>query len=161
MEIVVRAAILWAFVLLVMRALGRKELAQISPFEFVLLVVVGDLIQQGVTEQDTSVTAAMLAVATLALLTIALSYISFRFQSTSRVVEGIPVVIIREGSLLRQVLRIERLSVEEVSDAAREQGIEDLRQVRWGVLEADGTFSFVRFEEPTPAQERSGKKEVE
>lgn len=121
----------------------------------------GDLIQQGVTEQDTSVTAAMLAVATLALLTIAASYISFRFERASPLVEGIPVVIIQNGSVLRQILRIERLAEDEVKDAARQQGIADLREVRLGVLESDGTFTFVRFEGPTPTQTRSGKKSVE
>ena len=161
METVIRAAVLWLFVLVVMRALGRKELSQVSPFEFVLLVVIGDLIQQGVTEQDTSVTAAMLAVATLALLTVASSFISFRWSKLAPMVEGVPVVIIENGRLLRQVLRIERLTGDEVEDAAREQGIGDLRDVRLGVLEADGSFAFVRFDGPTPAQERSGKKRAE
>lgn|SRR5919198_698650 len=161
METVLRAAILWFFVFVVMRALGRKELSQVSPFEFVLLVVIGDLIQQGVTEQDTSVTAAMLAVATLALLTIIASYVSFRFERTAPVIEGIPVVIIQNGSVLRQILRIERLSEDDVKDAARQQGIADLREVRLGVLESDGSFTFVRFEGPTPTQMRSGQKSVE
>jgi len=161
MEIILRAAVLWVFVLVVIRALGRKELSQLSPFELILIVVMGDLIQQGVTQQDTSVTAAMMAVATLALLTIGASYASFRWRSTASVLEGIPVVIIREGTMLHRVMEIERLTQEEVADAAREQGIEDLRQIRLGVLEADGSFSFVRFEGPTAAQERSGKTEVE
>ena len=161
MEIVVRAAVLWLFIFLVIRALGRKELSQLSPFEFILLVVIGDLIQQGVTEQDTSVTAAMLAVATLAVLTVGMSYLSFRWRPASNVLEGVPVIIIRDGTMLRRVLQIERLTQEEVSDAAREQGIEDLREVRLGVLEADGAFSFVRFSEQTPEQERSGKHRAE
>ena len=161
MEIVVRAAVLWLFIFLVIRALGRKELSQLSPFEFILLVVIGDLIQQGVTQQDTSVTAAMLAVATLAVLTVGMSYLSFRWRPASNVLEGVPVIIIRDGTMLRRVLQIERLTQEEVSDAAREQGIEDLREVRLGVLEADGAFSFVRFSEQTPEQERSGKHRAE
>jgi uncharacterized membrane protein YcaP (DUF421 family) len=161
METVIRATVLWLFVLIVMRALGRKELSQVSPFEFVLLVVIGDLIQQGVTEQDTSVTAAMLAVATLALLTISSSYIAFRWRQISPAVEGIPVVIIQNGRMLREVLQIERLTQDEVEDAAREQGIGDLRDVRLGVLEADGSFAFIRFEGPTPMQERSGEKRAE
>jgi uncharacterized membrane protein YcaP (DUF421 family) len=160
-ETVVRSAILWLFVLIVMRALGRKELSEISPFEFVLLVVVGDLIQQGVTQQDTSVTAAMLAVATLALLTIGASYISFRWRKAATIVEGIPAVIIKDGAVLGQVLKMERLTRDEVEDAAREQGIGDLRQVRVGVLEADGKFSFIRYEDSTETQERSGKKRPE
>jgi uncharacterized membrane protein YcaP (DUF421 family) len=143
MEIVVRAAALFAFVFLVTRTMGRKELSQLSAFELIMLVVVGDLIQQGVTGDDRSVVGAMLAVATFALLTIAMSYTTFRWQRTTPVLEGLPVLIVRDGQPLRDVLRVERLTVEEVDDAAREQGIADLADVTVGVLEADGKFSFL------------------
>ncbi len=156
MAIVIRAALVWFFLLFVMRALGRKELAQISAFEFVLLVVIGDLIQQGVTAQDTSVTAAALAVSTLALLTVAASYLSYRFKRLAPVIEGIPVVIIDRGRVLHSMLDIERLTLDEVQDEARMQGIHDLREVKHGVLEADGTLSFVRFGPPTESQEAGG-----
>jgi uncharacterized membrane protein YcaP (DUF421 family) len=152
MAIVIRAALLWIFLLIVMRALGKKELAQISAFEFVLLVVMGDLIQQGVTAQDTSITAAALAVSTLGLLTIAASYLSFRWNRVAPLVEGVPVVLVERGRVYHEVLRIERLTLDEVKDAAREQGIDDLRSVRLGVLEADGTFAFIRGGEPTQGQ---------
>jgi uncharacterized membrane protein YcaP (DUF421 family) len=132
--------------------MGKKELSQISPFEFVLLVVMGDLIQQGVTAQDTSITAAALAVSTLAVLTVAASYVSYRWKRLSPVVEGVPVVLIERGRIHHQALRVERLTLDEVKDAAREQGIDDLRSVRLGVLEADGTFAFIRGGEPTPGQ---------
>jgi uncharacterized membrane protein YcaP (DUF421 family) len=95
METVLRAAILYAFIWLVMRAIGRKELSGMSSFELVLLVVMGDLIQQGVTQQDTSITAAMLAVGTMSLLVVATSYLLFRFSRLSEKTEGLPVIIIR------------------------------------------------------------------
>jgi uncharacterized membrane protein YcaP (DUF421 family) len=158
MATVVRAALLWVFLILVMRAIGRKELSELSPFEFVLLVVMGDLIQQGVTEQDSSVTAAVLAVSTMVLLTLAVSYAGFRWPRVAPLLGGSPVVVIRDGRVQRSALRIERLTIEDVEDAAREQGIGDLRDVRMGVLEADGTFSFVLGRPPTEAQRRGGKK---
>jgi uncharacterized membrane protein YcaP (DUF421 family) len=158
MAIVVRSALLWLFLLLVMRALGRKELAQISPFEFVMLVVMGDLIQQGVTAQDTSVTAAALAVSTLALLTVGASFLSYRFRRLSPIIEGIPVVIVDRGRVLHQALEVERLTLDEVRDEARQQGIHDLREVKLGVLEADGAMSFVRFASPTEAQKAGGSE---
>ena len=147
METVARAAIMFAFVWLVMRAIGRKELSGMSGFELVLLIVMGDLIQQGVTQQDTSVTAAMLAVGTMALLVVAMSYVSFRWNRASDLTEGVPVVIIRDGRLLRQLIQIERLTEDEVHEAARQQGIGDIRDVQVGILEADGTFSFVKKSE--------------
>ncbi|MFB3739363.1 MAG: DUF421 domain-containing protein [Candidatus Velamenicoccus archaeovorus] len=161
MEIVIRAAVMWIFVLIVLRAMGRKELSQLSPFELVLLVVIGDLIQQGVTEQDYSVTAAMLAVSTLALLTLAFSYISYRWSSASRFAEGVSVVLIRDGRVQHKALEVERLTLDELKDAAREQGIADLREIRLGILEADGEFSFLRSVGPTETQQRSGETQVE
>lgn len=159
MAIVLRAALVWLFLLLVMRALGRKELSQISPFEFVLLVVMGDLIQQGVTAQDTSITAAALAVSTLALLTVTASYLSYRWHRLSPIIEGVPVVLIDRGRVLHRVLDVERLTLDEVRDAARQQGIHDLREIRLGVLEADGALTFVRSGPPTQPQRIAGSEQ--
>jgi uncharacterized membrane protein YcaP (DUF421 family) len=144
MQIILRAASLYLFVLIVTRAMGRKELSELSTFDLILLIVIGDLIQQGVTGDDRSVVGAMLAVSTMALLVLAFSYMSFRFSRVQSITEGTPVLIILDGKPLEDVLRIERLTLEEVKDAAREQGIPDLNHVRVGVLEADGKFSFIR-----------------
>jgi uncharacterized membrane protein YcaP (DUF421 family) len=161
METVLRAAILWLFIWLMLRVMGRKELSQLSPFEFVLLVVMGDLIQQGVTEQDTSVTAAVLAVSTMVLLTLALSYVGYRWSAVAPIVEGTPVIVIHGGNVLRKVLDTERVSQEELRDAAREQGIDDLRKVRLGVMENDGSFSFLVDGGPVPPQQRTRKERPE
>jgi uncharacterized membrane protein YcaP (DUF421 family) len=144
MQIIVRSLVLFLFVWIVTRGMGRKELAELSSFELILLIAMGDLIQQGVTGDDRSVTGAMLAVATFAVLTIAVSYLSFRSKRIARVTEGRPRIIIRDGEVFEDVVRVERLTLDEVKDAAREQGIADLRQIRLGVLEADGKFSFIR-----------------
>jgi uncharacterized membrane protein YcaP (DUF421 family) len=155
MEIVIRSAALYLFVLLVTRALGRKELGQLSSFELILLVVMGDLIQQGVTGDDRSVVGAMLAVTTFALLTLGISFVAFRWRRTRPLLEGIPVVVIRDGQPLEEVLRVERLTLEELKDAAREQGVADLSEVRVGILEAEGKFSFLKTDERrSPGNER-------
>jgi uncharacterized membrane protein YcaP (DUF421 family) len=154
MQIVLRALVLYLFLWLVTRAMGRKELSELSTFELILLVAVGDLIQQGVTGDDRSVVGAMLAVTTFALLTVAVSYVSFRWPSITPVTEGSPVVIIKDGRPLSKNLRVERLTLEEVRDAAREQGIADLSEVWLGVLEADGKFSFVREDGGRPPRSR-------
>jgi uncharacterized membrane protein YcaP (DUF421 family) len=155
MEIVIRSAALFVFVFLVTRALGRKELGELSSFELILLVVMGDLIQQGVTGDDRSVVGAMLAVTTFALLTLVMSYASFRWRRTEPVLEGIPVIVIRDGEPLDEVLQIERLTLDEVKEAAREQGLADLSEVDLGILEADGKFSFLRTDgRRSPENER-------
>ncbi len=146
MEIVLRAATIFLFLWLVTRAIGKKELAEMSAFELVLIVTIGDLVQQGVTQEDMSVTGAMLAVGTIALLVVAMSYVGYRWPHANRVLEGVPVIVVDDGQIVDLVIETERLTSAEVVSAAREQGIDDLRHVRYGVLEPDGTFSFVRVD---------------
>jgi uncharacterized membrane protein YcaP (DUF421 family) len=143
METVVRAAIIYVFLLITMRAVGRKELAGMSAFDLVLLVVIGDLVQQGITQQDTSLTAAMLAVSTIAVLVVTMSFLSYRWRRTGPVLQGIPVVVVRHGRVIPEALKVERLSRDDVDEAARQQGIGDLADVEVGVLEADGKFAFI------------------
>ena len=145
MEIVLRAAAIFLFLWVVTRVIGKKELAEMSAFELVLIVTIGDLVQQGVTQEDMSVTGAMLATGTIALLVVAMSYVGFRWPRSDRVLEGVPVIVVDQCAILDDVIRTERLTRDDVVSSAREQGIEDLRHVRYGVLEPDGTFSFVRF----------------
>jgi len=144
MDTVVRAAIVFAFLYLFTRALGKRELAEMSAFELIVLVTLGDLVQQGVTQEDYSVTGAILAVSTFGFLSLAMSYAVFRWPSTASTLEGAPVLIVREGRLLDEPMKLERVTEDEVLEAARGQGIGDLAEVSYGVLEADGKFSFVK-----------------
>jgi uncharacterized membrane protein YcaP (DUF421 family) len=154
MEIVLRAVAVFAFLWVVMRVIGKKELTQLSAFDLVLVVVIGDLVQQGVTQEDMSVTGAVLATGTIALLVVGMSYLGFRWNRSARVIEGMPVVIVADGRLVPETMRVERLSEQEVVGEARQQGIADVAEIRYGVLEPDGRFSFVRFgREETPAVE--------
>jgi uncharacterized membrane protein YcaP (DUF421 family) len=153
METVIRAAIMYLFLLFVIRAMGKKELSGMSSFDLILLIIMGDLVQQGVTQQDASMTASMLAVGTIALMLVAFSYVSFRWNRASSVLEGVSVIVVKRGRVQRKALELERLTEEEVNGAAREQGIPDLRQVLLGVLEDDGKFSFITTEgEQHPVQ---------
>jgi uncharacterized membrane protein YcaP (DUF421 family) len=147
MQIVVRASIMFLFLWIALRTMGRKELAGMSAFELIILVILGDLIQQGVTQQDSSVTAAVVAVSTIILWMLLFSFASFRFGKARGVLEGEPVILVRNGRVQRKMLAYERLTEDELKDEARGQGIADLAQVMLGVLEADGKFSFVRFDE--------------
>ena len=150
MQIVIRALVLYAFVYLVLRAVGRKELSELTSFELVILIVLGDLIQQGVTGDDRSITGAALAVATFALLTVALSYTSFRFKKLQPTLDGEPAIVVLHGKVQHKLLATQRLGEDDVKEAAREQGIADLDEIDVGVLEADGKFSFLRYDGVRP-----------
>jgi uncharacterized membrane protein YcaP (DUF421 family) len=143
MEIVFRTLVVFLFVLLLTRAMGKKELSQLTAFELILFVTIGDLVQQGVTQEDQSLTGAMLAVGTIGLLIVALSYVGYRWPGARSVIRGLPVVVLRNGEPDRAVLEVERLTLEELNEAAREQGISDLGEVLVAVLEPDGKFSFI------------------
>ncbi|MEA2829019.1 MAG: hypothetical protein QOG43_3458 [Actinomycetota bacterium] len=151
MELIIRATCLYFFLWLVARGTGKRELSELTAFELILLVTMGDLIQQGVTQEDTSITGAFLAVGTLAFWILLFGYLSWKFPRTRPAIEGVPVVVVRDGKPLDEVLKLERLVLEEVCESARNQGIADLAQIRIGVLEPDGKFSFIRVEDSDDA----------
>lgn len=146
MDIVLRATVIYFFLWGLTRALGKRELSQMNPFDLVLLVVIGDLVQQGVTAEDMSITGAVLAVGTMACWVLLFSYIAWRWSGTRRQLEGLPVVVARDGELLEEVMAFERLPSDEVFQAARQQGIDDFTQVRYAILEPGGGLSFIRAE---------------
>jgi uncharacterized membrane protein YcaP (DUF421 family) len=154
MEIVLRSAAVFVFLWFLMRIIGKKELAEISAFELVLLVVIGDLVQQGVTQEDMSVIGAMMAVGTIAFWALVFAFLTFRFKKTRPVLEGLPVVIIKDGEVLEQFLHAERMTLDELKEEARNQGIADLATVKVGVLEPDGKVSFLQ--ENGPGDQQSG-----
>ena len=144
MDIVLRAAALFVFVWLLTRIVGRRELSTLEPFDLILLVVLGDLIQQGVTQNDFSVTGGMLAGGTMALMTILFSYLGFRFHRLQPILEGDPVILVERGKPIEKNLRRNRLTLEEVAGQARMQGIAHLDEVQWAVLETSGNVSFIK-----------------
>ena len=158
MEIMARATAIYFFLWMLTRGLGKRELAEMTAFELLLLMVVGDLIQQGVTQEDTSITGAVLAVGTIGAWVLVFSWLSFRFKRARKVIEGVPVVVVRDGRPLLPVLRIERVTLEEVLEEARTQGISDLRDVEVAILEADGGFSFIQQQDGPRQPSASGSK---
>jgi uncharacterized membrane protein YcaP (DUF421 family) len=143
MDIVIRAAVVFAFLYLLMRMLGRRELGSMEPFDIILLVVIGDLVQQGVTQSDYSVTGALLAVSTIALLTVLVSWTSFRVRRLRPILAGEPIVLVEDGEVVGKNLRRQRMTVEEVEQEARLEQITSLADVRWAILETNGEISFV------------------
>lgn len=143
MDIVVRAAFAFLFILLLTRIVGRRELSSMQPFDLILLVVIGDLVQQGVTQNDFSVTGIVLAAGTIAVLTVVVSYGGFRFPLLRPVLEGEPVIVLRDGEPILENLNRNRITVGELRAAARQEGIGQLADVEWAVLETGGQISFI------------------
>jgi uncharacterized membrane protein YcaP (DUF421 family) len=143
MDIVIRAAVAFLIILLLTRIVGRRELNTLEPFDLILLVTIGDLVQQGVTQNDFSVTGLTLAVGTIAVLTVLFSYLPWRFQVLRPVLEGQPVILIEDGNVIEKNLRRHRLTKEELAAEARYQQVDSLDKIRWAVLETSGKISFI------------------
>jgi uncharacterized membrane protein YcaP (DUF421 family) len=143
MDIVLRAAVAFLFILMLTRIVGRRELNTLEPFDLILLVTIGDLVQQGVTQNDFSVTGLFLALGTIGVLTVLFSYLPWRFQVLRPVLEGVPVILIEDGDVVEKNMRRHRLTQEEIAAEARHQQIDSLDKIRWAVLETSGKISFI------------------
>ena len=143
MDIVIRAVVMFIFVWFVTRVVGRRELSTLEPFDLILLIVLGDLIQQGVTQNDFSVTGAMLAGGTMALMTVLFSYLAFRFPRVQPILEGDPVILVERGNPIDRNLRRNRITMEELAAQARMQQVAHIGDIEWAVLETSGNISVI------------------
>jgi uncharacterized membrane protein YcaP (DUF421 family) len=143
MDIVLRATAMFAVVYLLLRLLGKRELGQMTPFELVTTVVMGDLIQQGITHNDFSLTGATLAICTFAFWGLVLGWAAYLFPRVRKVLEGEPRVIIQDGVLLAANLRRDRMTRDEVEAEMRLAGIAHIGEVAWAILETNGKISFI------------------
>lgn len=158
MDIVLRATAMFAVLFVLLRLMGKRELSQITPFELVMMVVLGDLIQQGVTHNDFSVTGATLAISTFAFWALVLSWITYGSRKAEKLLEGEPRIIIQDGRLLRDNMRRDRLTVSEVEAEMRLAGIAQMADVAWGILETDGRISFIGKDDARGAQQQDNQQ---
>jgi uncharacterized membrane protein YcaP (DUF421 family) len=143
MDVALRAIIVFGLLLIVTRAVGRRELSTMEPFDLILLVVLGDLIQQGVTQSDYSLTGTLIVIAVIAVMTVLTSYVSFKVPRLRKVLDGEPIVLVEHGRVIERNLRRERMTHDELAAEARLQQIADLDRVRLAVLETNGSVSFI------------------
>ena len=144
MDLAIRAIVLYAFVFVLTRVVGRRELSSLQPFDLILLIVLGDSIQQGLTQDDYSVTGALIAVATIGALQVLASWLSFRSRRARRVLEGEPVVVVQDGKPIEKNLRRERMTPEDIAVEMRIQQISSFDEVQWAILENNGQMSFIK-----------------
>src|SRR3954467_7927081 len=143
MDLVIRAFVVFFFILLVTRIAGRRELSSLEPFDLILLVVLGDLVQQGITQSDESVTGTLVVVSTITLLSVVVSWLSFRFPRVRPVTEGEPIVLVQDGRPIERNLRRERITVSDVEEEARAAQVPSLADLAWAILEDDGHISCI------------------
>jgi uncharacterized membrane protein YcaP (DUF421 family) len=143
MDLVLRATVVFFFIFLITRIAGRRELSSLEPFDVILLVVLGDLVQQGITQSDESVTGTLIVISTITLLSVAVSWASFRSGRVRLVAEGEPIILVQDGQIIERNLRRERLTRGDIEEEARQQQVASLGDVRWAILEKAGSISFI------------------
>src|ERR671935_1926256 len=121
MDLVFRTAAIFIFILFVTRVTGRRELNSLEPYDIIVLVVLGDLVQQGVTQSDNSITGAVIVISTIMVLSVFTGWIGFRYRKAREVIEGQPLIVVGDGRPVMRNLRRERITVEEVEAEARIQ----------------------------------------
>ncbi len=144
MDIVLRGVFVFVFLYVLMRMIGRRELSSLEPFDLILLIVLGDAVQQGLTQDDYSLTGAFLAIGTIAIMQVMVSYANFRFPKLRPVLDGEPIVVVQDGKPIEKNLKRERVTVEDLAAAARQQNIAKIEDVQWAVMETSGAISFIK-----------------
>ncbi|HEY6634359.1 MAG TPA: YetF domain-containing protein [Acidimicrobiia bacterium] len=143
MELVIRATAVFWFLWLVVRGTGKRSLAELTPLDLLLIVVIGDFVQQGVTQEDMSVTGAAVAVSVFVIWTLVADAAGRRWPQASRALAGEPLVVLKDGQPLSGRLERERVTLDDLKEAARLEGFGDLDDIAFAVLETDGKFTFV------------------
>jgi uncharacterized membrane protein YcaP (DUF421 family) len=144
MDLVARAVIIYVLVFVFTRVLGRREMSSLQPFDLILLVVIGDLVQAGVTQNDLSVTGDFIVISTIGILQVATSYLSYRFRRARPILQGEPIVLVENGQLIDRNLRRERLTLDDLAEQARLNDIASVSDIRWAILETNGQISFIQ-----------------
>jgi len=144
MQIVGRASVVFWLIFALTRGLKRRSLGDMAPFELILLVVLGDIIQQGTMQQDYSVTGAFLALASFGFWLTVLSFITWKSERARKIIEGVPIVLVANGKPVDKALAVEHMPLEEVMEAARQQGVEELAKIKFAVLEISGKISIIQ-----------------
>jgi uncharacterized membrane protein YcaP (DUF421 family) len=144
MDIVLRALFAYVFITFLMRVVGRRELSSMSPSDLILLVVLGDLIQNGVTQSDYSMTGVVLATSTIGLCAVGTSFLVSKSKRASKIIEGDPLIIVQDGKPIENNMKSERINLDDIMEEARGQQIENLDQVKWAVLESTGQITFIK-----------------
>lgn len=144
MDLIFRSALVYFIILIILRISGKRTLSQITTFDFVLLLIVGEATQQALLGFDHSVTGAVLVIATLVIIDYLVSVFSYKFKLFDKVANGVPILLFENGQPIKKHMEKARITIEEILESARKmQGIDSLDQIKYAILEKDGSISIV------------------
>ena len=144
MDAVLRAAVIYFILLVLVRLTGKRSLGQMTTFDFVLLLIIAEATQQGLLGNDFSLTNAFLVVLTLVGIDTGLSLLERRSQTVDKLINGVPLVIVENGEPLEERMNKARVTADDILEMAREQqGVERMEQIKYAVLERSGGISVI------------------
>jgi len=150
MDTVLRIVVIYFFLMLALRIIGKREFGTLEPFELVTLLLIPEIVTEALHRGDASLTNAFVGVSTLLTLVFFTGLLAYRSRRFGRVVDGSPTVLVRHGSLVAEAMNRERVAPEEIASELRRYGLEQISQVKWALLESDGHITVVPWEQPTP-----------
>ena len=149
-EKVIRSAVVYGFLLLAFRMAGKRQVGQMTAFDFVVLLIISNVVQNALIGNDNSLGGGLIGATAILLLNAAIAWLTFRYKRLERLVEHTPTVLVKHGRIVRENLRRERLSLPELRAALRREGMVSLRDVWYVILEEDGHLSVIRRESTVP-----------
>ncbi len=147
-EFMARAAIVYAFLLITLRVIGKRQFGELSPFDLILLLIISNAVQNSMNGGDDSVTGGLILAGTLMFIDYVLGIITFNFKKAGALIEGKPQVIIYNGQIDTKITRRQRLGEEDIKAALRQEGVSSLSEVKMAVLENDGSISVIKNKSP-------------
>ncbi|KAA8478536.1 uncharacterized protein DUF421 [Arcticibacter tournemirensis] len=149
-SIIMRSAVIYIFIFIILRLGGKRTVGEMTTFDLVLLLIISEATQQALLDDDRSITGGMLAITTLVFLDIVVSLLTNKNKGLDNLLNGVPLIIVKDGKPLMERIKKSRLQIEDILEAGRKfQGIESLAQIRYAVLEKDGTISIIPVNEKT------------
>jgi uncharacterized membrane protein YcaP (DUF421 family) len=151
LNIVLRTVVIYLVVLIGVRLSGKREVGQMTPFDLTLLLLISNSVQNAMTGPDTSLAGGVVAACTLLILNYFIADLSGANRRFRKFIQGQPSMLIHDGEVIESHMAKEHVSMDELQRAMREHGIADYHQVAIGVLEIDGSFSFLRYDDLNPS----------
>jgi uncharacterized membrane protein YcaP (DUF421 family) len=160
METVIRVALVYVFLMVGLRFMGKREFSQLSPLELVTLLLVPEIFSQGILREDFSLTNGFVAIGTLFTLVFLSSALQFHSPRFARLLFSTPTVLVEHGRLIPPHLNKERIAPDEIYGEMHKSGLERIEQVKWAILETDGKISIIPFQQPGQPQKKPKNQEV-
>ena len=143
-ELVLRAAVIYIFLFVAFRFIGKKHIGELAPFDLIVLLIVSETVQNAMIGQDKSLIGGLISAATLLTVAQSMSWLSWHSKKMSRFLEGTPKIIVSHGERLKNVMARERITLAELMEALRSNGMTSIADVRFAILENDGRISVIK-----------------